>query len=119
MQVRSHAAASRAVSPAAGASSSVHHAAATRSASTHQAKAKAGKPGAKEAKADKPEEILEPAELARYRLQAVYPVVGTDARAWVLDNGTVRVVARGDLLGDARVQIIERDKVVTSKGIIR
>ena len=67
------------------------------------------------------EELIESKELANYRLQAVYPVQGADARAWVFDGQMVRVVARGDYLGSSGAQVVEvqRDKVLTTKGVVR
>ncbi|TXI24225.1 MAG: hypothetical protein E6Q67_03125 [Roseateles sp.] len=67
------------------------------------------------------EEVIESNELANYRLQAVYPVQGADARAWVFDGQMVRVVARGDYLGASGAQVVEvqRDKVLTTKGVVR
>jgi hypothetical protein len=65
------------------------------------------------------EEFIDPPELLNYHLQAVYPVQGADARAWIQDGQAVRVVARGDMLGSGRVLDVRRNEVVTSQGIVR
>lgn len=58
--------------------------------------------------------------IAGMKLRAVFPAVGPDAQAWVVDGaGRVFAVVKGDKLNGETVTAIGRDGVGTSAGMIR
>ena len=55
------------------------------------------------------------------QLKGVYPTVGEDAQAWLLDRetGIMYIVSRGGSVKNMVVQSISVDKVVTNRGVIQ